>query len=143
MAAKKTTKTASRRKSPLCRAARSSARAGNAAPAARKRAAQKTTAVRKTAAGAKTGRWSKQVMEHSDAMDLKSGVFKLRSARAIANSLKKSSEASERRKASPFQSAMSLLNFEINRAGKNLSAERVKVLNQAKTELRKAFGRTP
>ena len=152
MAAKKTTKTVPRRKSPTRSAARSSGRAGNALPATRKTAtrktvARKTTAVRKTAAGraagAKTARWSKQVMQHSDAMDLESGVFKLRSARAIATSLKKSSETSERRKASPFQSAMSMLNFEINRAGKNLSAERVKVLNQAKTELRKAFGRMP
>jgi hypothetical protein len=87
------------------------------------------------------GKWSKQVMERSDAMDLKSGVFKLTSARAIARSLKNSSEKSMRRKSSPFRSAMSMLNFEINRAGKNLSAERLKVLNQAKVELRKAFGR--
>lgn len=86
-------------------------------------------------------KWSRQVMEHSDAMDLKSGVFKLKSAQAIARSLKNSSEASHRRKSSPFRSAMSMLNFEINRAGKNLSAERLKVLNQAKVELRKAFGR--
>jgi hypothetical protein len=97
----------------------------------------------KAKAGAKTraGRWSKQVMENSDAMDLKSGVFKLKSARAIARSLKNSSEESNRRKSSPFRSAMSMLNFEINRGGKNLSAERLKVLNQAKVELRKAFGR--
>jgi hypothetical protein len=87
-------------------------------------------------------KWSKQVMEHSDAMDLKSGVFKLKSARAIARSLKNSSQASHRRKSSPFRSAMSMLNFEINRGGTNLSAERLKVLNQAKVELRKVFGRT-
>jgi hypothetical protein len=88
-------------------------------------------------------KWSQKVMAQSDAMDLQSGVFKLKSARAIASSLKKSSEASHRRKASPFRSAMSMLNFEINRAGKNLSAERIRVLNQAKLELRKAFGRPP
>jgi hypothetical protein len=88
-------------------------------------------------------KWSKQVMERSDAMDLKTGVFKLKSARAIAQSLKKSSEASKRRKSSPFRSAMSMLNFEINRAGKNLSQERLRVLNQAKMELRKVFGRAP
>jgi hypothetical protein len=82
-------------------------------------------------------------MERSDAMDLKSGVFKLKSARAIAQSLKRSSEVSQRRKSSPFQSAMSMLNFEINRAGRNLGVERLKVLNQAKVELRKAFGRAP
>jgi hypothetical protein len=91
----------------------------------------------------KTSRWSKKVMEQSDAMDLRPGVFKLKSARAIAGYLKGSSEASHRRKASPFRSAMSMLNFEINRAGKNLSPERVQVLNQAKVELRKAFGRPP
>ncbi|HEY6456098.1 MAG TPA: DUF3175 domain-containing protein [Steroidobacteraceae bacterium] len=87
-------------------------------------------------------KWSRGVMEHSDAMDLQSGVFKLKSARAIARSLKRSSEASARRKSSPFRSAMSMLNFEINRAGKNLSQERLQVLNQAKGELRKAFGRS-
>jgi hypothetical protein len=91
----------------------------------------------------KTSKWSKKVMEQSDAMDLRPGVFKLKSARAIAGSLKRSSEASHRRKANPFRSAMSMLNFEINRAGKNLSPERVQVLNQAKVELRKAFGRPP
>ncbi len=87
------------------------------------------------------GRWSKQVMERSDAMDLQEGVFKLKSARAIARSLKRSSEASQRRKSSPFRSAMSMLNFEINRAGKNLSQERPRVLHQTKMELRKVFGR--
>jgi hypothetical protein len=80
-------------------------------------------------------------MQKSDAMDLKAGVFKLKSAAAIARSLKRSSESSHRRKSSPFRSAMSMLNFEINRAGKNLSAERLKVLNRAKVELRKSFGR--
>jgi hypothetical protein len=82
-------------------------------------------------------------MRESDAMDLQAGIFKLKSARAIANSLKRSSESSNRRKSSPFRSAMSMLNFEINRAGKNLSPERVGVLNQAKSELRKVFGRSP
>jgi len=86
-------------------------------------------------------KWSQQVTERSDAMDLRSGVFKLKSARAIARSLKRSAEASTRRKAAPFRSAMSMLNFEINRAGRNLSRERLEVLNRAKDELRKAFGR--
>jgi len=80
-------------------------------------------------------------MEKSDAMDLRAGVFKLKSARAIASSLKRSSESSKRRKSTPFRSAMSMLNFEINRAGKNLSPERTRVLNAAKGELRKVFGR--
>ena len=74
-------------------------------------------------------------------MDLKAGVFKLRSARRIALSLKKSAESSKRRKAGAFQSAMSMLNFEINRAGKGLSADRRRVLNQAKSELRRVFAR--
>ena len=106
----------------------------------------KASASRKTRASGKSAhgkKWSKRVMEKSDAMDLQSGVFKLKSARAIADSLKKSSEASDRRKSSPFRSAMSMLNFEINRAGKNLSRERLRVLDRAKVELRKAFGRPP
>ena len=82
-------------------------------------------------------------MNESDAIDLPAGIFKLQSARAIAKSLKKSSESSHRRKSSPFRSAMSMLNFEINRSGKNLSAERLGVLNRAKSELRKVFGRSP
>ncbi len=109
----------------------------------RRRAASKSAT--KTAKGRSTtapvSKWSADVMRKSDAMDLQPGVFTGRSARAIALSLKKSAEASHRRKASPFQSAMSMLNFEINRGGTNLSAERRRVLNQAKNELRKAFDR--
>ena len=86
-------------------------------------------------------KWSQKVTEHSDALDLKTGVFKLKSARAIAKSLKRSAEVSQRRKSSPFRSAMSMLNFEINRAGSNLSNERRVILNSAKVELRKLFGR--
>jgi Protein of unknown function (DUF3175) len=86
-------------------------------------------------------KWSAKVMEKSDAMDLEAGVFKLRSARAVALSLKKSSEASHRRKSTPFRSAMSMLNFEINRGGKNLSPARARVLQNAKNELRKLYGR--
>jgi hypothetical protein len=89
------------------------------------------------------GKWSAKVTRDSDALDLREGVFKLRSARQIALSLKKSAEASHRRKASPFQSAMSMLNFEINRAGKGLRPARRLLLNRAKGELRKAFGRAP
>ena len=111
------------------------------APRAASRRPTQVSTVRKVSASGK--KWSKRVMERSDAMDLQSGVFKLKSARAIARSLKKSSEASDRRKSSPFQSAMSMLNFEINRAGKNLSQGRLRVLNQAKVELRKVFGRPP
>jgi uncharacterized protein DUF3175 len=80
-------------------------------------------------------------MQTSDAMDLEDGVFKKRSARQVALSLKRSVERSHRRKSPPFRSAMSMLNFEINRGGRNLSAERRRVLNDAKSELRKLFGR--
>ena len=80
-------------------------------------------------------------MRRSDALDLESGVFTKRSSRQIALSLRRSALASRRRKAEPFQSAMSMLNFHINRGGRGLSAERRRVLNQAKVELRKLFGR--
>lgn len=80
-------------------------------------------------------------MRRSDALDLEEGVFKKRSAREIALSLKRSAEASRRRKAEPFRSAMSMLTFHINRGGRNLSPERRRVLNQAKDELRAVFGR--
>jgi Protein of unknown function (DUF3175) len=86
-------------------------------------------------------RWSKHVMETSDAMDLGPGVFKQRSPKAIAASLKRSAERSRRRKAGPFQSAMSMLNFYLNRGGKNLTAAEKSRLEKAKGELRALFGR--
>jgi hypothetical protein len=86
--------------------------------------------------------WSKGVTEKSNAMDLEKDVFTWKEPRKIAQSLKRSVEASSRRKGrTPYQSAMSMLNFYINRAGKNLPAERRKVLDQAKEELRKLYGR--
>jgi hypothetical protein len=88
-------------------------------------------------------KWSQDVTDKSDAMDLKGGVFKQRSAKKIADSLKQSAEHSERRKASPFQSAMSMLNFYINRAGKQLSKTRKATLNSAKGQLRKDFDKPP
>ena len=88
-----------------------------------------------------TKRWSKQVTEHSDALDLKGGVFTLRDPKKIAASLKRSAERSKRRKADPYRSALSMLTFYINRAGKNLPATRRKVLMRAKDELREQFGR--
>jgi Protein of unknown function (DUF3175) len=81
-------------------------------------------------------------MEKSDALDLESGVFTKRSPRAIALSLKRSAEASARRKSEPYRSAMSMLSFHINRAGRSLSPERRRVLNEAKQELRQVFGRS-
>jgi len=80
-------------------------------------------------------------MQTSDALDLESGVFTRKSPRAIALSLKRSAESSRRRKSEPFRSAMSMLNFHINRSGKSLSPERRRVLDRAKQELRAAFGR--
>ena len=85
--------------------------------------------------------WSADVTRNSDALDLESDVFKKRNPSDIAMSLKRSAEHSRRRKASPFQSAMSMLTFYINRAGKNLSASRRRILDRAKDELRKAFGK--
>src|SRR5215472_2656719 len=76
-------------------------------------------------------RWSAEVTETSDALDLEDNIFKSRSARRIAASLKHSAEQRHRRKARPFQSAMSMLNFYINRAGRNLPASRKKVLQAA------------
>jgi hypothetical protein len=90
-----------------------------------------------------TKKWSAEVARHSNALDLEKDVFKLDDPARIAASLKRSAEQSHRRKAGPFQSAMSMLNFYINRAGRNLPADRKQVLEQAKNELRKAFGREP
>ena len=84
-------------------------------------------------------RWSQHVTETSDALDLEKGVFTWREPRRIALSLKRSAEASTRRKGTPYQSAMSMLNFYINRAGKNLSAEQRAILQQAKVELQIVF----
>ena len=100
-----------------------------------------TKASTKTKA-AKPRRWSARVTAHSDAMDLEHDVFK-GSAHDVALSLKRSAERSHRRKSAPFRSALSMLTFYINRAGKNLPASRVRTLNKAKDELRKLFGREP
>jgi hypothetical protein len=89
----------------------------------------------------KTKRWSAEVTQRSDALDLEQGVFSLKNPKRIAASLKRSAQVSSRRKSSPYRSALSMLTFYINRAGKNLSAERRQVLTRAKDELRKQFGR--
>lgn len=85
--------------------------------------------------------WSGYVTKYSDALDLDRGVFTWKDPKRIARSLKKSAELSTRRKAKPFQSAMSMLNFYINRAGKGLPKKQKKILEQAKVELRKLFGK--
>jgi hypothetical protein len=105
-----------------------------------------STRTRTKRAGGKTAskkkaprKWSRKVNETSDAMDLQQNVFKGNDPKKIAQSLKRSASRSKRKKAGPFQSAMSMLNFYINRGGKNLSASKKKVLNQSKDELRKLF----
>jgi hypothetical protein len=88
---------------------------------------------------ASTKKWSHKVTKGSDALDLEKGVFSWNDPKKIAVSLKRSAEQSSRRKGSPRQSAMSMLNFYINRAGQNLSASRRRVLEDAKDELKQLF----
>ncbi len=85
--------------------------------------------------------WSGKVTRESDALDLEHGVFTWKDPKRIALSLKNSAENSTRRKSLPFRSAMSMLVFYINRAGKNLDKEQRSILEQAKDELRKLYGR--
>jgi hypothetical protein len=86
--------------------------------------------------------WSQRVTKTSNALDLEPGVFTLSSPKAIARSLKRSAEISTRRRGGAYQSAMSMLTFYINRAGRTLSSERRRILERAKGELRIAFRRT-
>jgi hypothetical protein len=86
-------------------------------------------------------KWSAEVTEHSDALDLEQDVFKSDDPKQIAASLKRSAERSDRRKSEPYRSAMSMLTFYVNRAGKNLSERRKRILERAKDELRRLFGR--
>ena len=86
-------------------------------------------------------RWSQRVTRTSNALDLERRVFTWSDPRRIARSLKRSAEGSRRRKARPFQSAMSMLNFYINRAGRGLPARQKRILIQARTELRRLFGK--
>jgi len=90
----------------------------------------------------KSRRWSARVTKQSNALDLESKIFKSTNPRRIALSLKRSAQASKRRKGTPYQSAMSMLNFYINRAGKSLSQKQKGVLERTKDELRDVFGRT-
>lgn len=87
-------------------------------------------------------RWSGRVTHASHALALEPRVFSKRSAHAVALSLKRSAERSKARKSAPFRSAMSMLNFYINRAGKHLSASRRKTLRHAKDELRELYGKS-
>jgi hypothetical protein len=108
----------------------------------RGRAAVKKKAPHASAARG-TRRWSARVTRESDALDLEPEVFRKSDPAAIARSLKRSAARSARRKADPFRSAMSMLTFYVNRAGRNLDARRRDILERAKDELRKVFGREP
>jgi hypothetical protein len=90
----------------------------------------------------KKSRWSQHVTETSDALSLEPEVFKDDDPKSIARSLKESAEASDRRKSGPYRSAMSMLTFYINRAGKNLPERRKQILEKAKNELRRLYGKT-
>jgi Protein of unknown function (DUF3175) len=124
----------------------------------RRRAPSRRTAARKTAARAarktankgtshkatkKTSRrrWSQRVTRESDALDLERGVFKQTSAKKIAASLKRSAERSSRRKSGAYRSALSMLTFYINRAGKNLAKTQLTRLQRSKLELKHQFGK--
>jgi hypothetical protein len=101
----------------------------------------KKTAAGRRAAARQRRKWSGEVTAHSDALDLEAGIFRSGSPGRIARSLKHSAEASRRRKGSPYRSAMSMLTFYINRAGRALSPERRQILEEAKVKLREVFGR--
>jgi Protein of unknown function (DUF3175) len=110
---------------------------------ARRTTARTTTSARRKTATRKTSsrRWSQRVTQESDALDLKKDVFKLTSAKKIASSLKRSAERSSRRKAGAYRSALSMLTFYINRAGKTLPKTQRARLERAKVELKHQFGR--
>jgi hypothetical protein len=86
-------------------------------------------------------KWSAEVTKHSHALDLEQDVFEQDDPKKVASSLKRSAEKSEHRKSEPLRSAMSMLTFYINRAGKSLSAKRKRVLENAKDELRRLYGK--
>lgn len=118
---------------------KSSKTAATKSPA--RKATKKTAAKRKTTSKASTKRWSQHVTETSDALDLKGGVFTLKDPKKIAASLKQSAEHSTRRKTGAYRSALSMLTFYINRAGKTLPKTQHARLERAKDELKKAFER--
>jgi hypothetical protein len=109
----------------------------------RRKTGTKTHRAASKSGTSKDSRWSARVTQTSDALDLDRSVFTLKDPHRIALSLKRSAEQSHRRKSDPYRSAMSMLTFYINRAGENLSASQHSVLERAKDELRRAFGKTP
>ena len=118
------------------------ARTARASRKTKTAARRRRSTARGRAKSARSGRrWSRHVTEHSDALTLDRNVFTWKDPKRIAASLKRSAERSRRRKASPYRSALSMLTFYINRAGRNLPASRKKTLMRAKHELRRQFGR--
>lgn len=109
--------------------------------AANKKTSARRSTSRKTTKRATPKRWSQRVTKESDALDLKRGVFTLTSPKRIAASLKRSAEHSTRRKTGAYRSALSMLTFYINRAGKTLPKTQRERLEKAKVELKRAFGR--
>lgn len=107
----------------------------------RKRATRSKPPSPKATARHGNRRWSAKVTKHSNALDLERNVFRSKDPREIAVSLKRSAAQSTRRKGTPYQSAMSMLNFYISRAGKNLPQKQKRILENAKEELRDVFGR--
>jgi putative cell wall-binding protein len=119
-------------------------RSSHSKPVSGKSARRQKAPRRKSSATARAGSdryWSGDVTKHSDALDLEPGIFTSADPAEIARSLKHSADVSTRRKGSAYQSAMSMLNFYINRAGKNLSDAQRQILEQSKQETRKLFGR--
>ena len=109
--------------------------------AGRKKTSARRSTARKSSKRATPKRWSQRVTKESDALDLKRGVFSLTSPKKIAASLKRSAEHSSRRKTGAYRSALSMLTFYINRAGKTLPKTQRERLEKAKVELKRAFGR--
>ena len=109
----------------------------NSGRASRKRSSRSTP--RASTRGAR--KWSQRVTTESNALELEQGVFTFDDPKRIAASLKRSAEESKRRKADPYRSALSMLTFYMNRAGKNLPVSRKRTLDHAKLELRAQFGR--
>lgn len=116
-------------------------RHATAGKARRRKPAQRKSRRAQTTRRNATRTWSGRVTRESRALDLEGGVFTWKDPKRIAASLKRSAEESHRRKAEPYRSALSMLIFYINRAGRNLTASRRRTLEQAKVELRKQFGR--
>ena len=139
-----TRRVAPSRKSAARGADRKASKPATSKTAARKTRARKVGSARSTAASKQKSspkRWSQRVTQESDALDLKRGVFTLRDPKQIAASLKRSAEHSSRRKAGAYRSALSMLTFYVNRAGKTLPETQRDRLRRAKLELKRAFGK--